>query len=238
MGGRVIPYKWFNMTAQVRRRAELNDYDDVRESANTDSLAKSAFFEELKIKGDEAETKLTWKPYSWLQNSLRYQFLNNKYSPRAETEVHTKSRMLANIITYDVSMQPVDPLLVTVSFSHQELSVKTPAASAASAPLPGFNAGVNSWLVSTSYSPKENLTFNNGFQYSRAANFNDFSATGSVPFGADFTQYDISTGIDWSLKKGVKISPSYQYAAYDANPLVEIGDYSAHIAWLDVSFDW
>ena len=238
LGGRVVPSQLWNLTAQVRRRAEDNDYDDQQETVSSSTLARSAFFDDLRIKGDEAETKFTLKPYHWMQNSVRYQFLNNKYLPRAEGQVNTKNRMLANILTFDTTLQPVDPLLVTLSFSHQALTTKTSAANSTSVPLPGFDATVDSWLASASYSPTETVTLINTVEYSKASNFNDYIALNELPLGAEFTEYDLRTQLDWSPKKGVKISPSYEYAMYDANPLVEVGNYSAHIAWLDLTFDW
>ncbi|MDP2654402.1 MAG: hypothetical protein Q8Q08_10280 [Candidatus Omnitrophota bacterium] len=235
-GARIIPSKTISMTAHVRHKDEMNDYDDLIESPITTS-AKSAFLDALQLKGDEVATKFTWKPAKWYQNSFRYQLMNNKYYPRVENEGNTENLMRSHTYTYDITVQPINPLLMTVAFSHQQYFTKTTAGSASSTAVPAFNSGVNSWLFSTSYMASESISLINTILYSRADNYNDFSGTG-LPLGADFKQYDMTTSLEWTPKKGMKVKPTYEYASYKANPLVEVGDYSAHIVWMDVGFDW
>ena len=173
LGGRVVPSKFFTMTAQARQRFERNNYKNVASSGSPIDLLDA-----LKINSDEASTKVTWKPWRWLQSSFRYQFRNFKYYPRAIDLIESRNSMMDNTYTYDVSLQPVEPLLLMLSYSLDQLNTKTIAGSAASGHIPGFNSGVNSWLFSASYTPKENLTFTNTVLYSLADNFIDFSSTG------------------------------------------------------------
>jgi hypothetical protein len=125
-----------------------------------------------------------------------------------------------------------------MSFSRQLASVKTPvAASTSNQVIPGFNSNVDSWFLSASYAPRENLSFINSFRYSLADNFNDYTAS-AMPFGADYKQFDASLEMQWSPQKDITVGPKYAYYHYDANPNADTGNYNAHVAWLDLSIDW
>ncbi len=238
LGARYVPVSWFTGTVQARHKYENNDYDDRKESDASATGAKSAFFDALKIKTDEVETKFTLKPVKRVQTTFRYKFLDTHYFPRIENEVQTKNDVLGNVFSYDVTLQPLDPLLITLAFNRELLKVATPAALASTAKTPGFNSNADSWLLSVSYSPMEKVSLFNTLNYTRARNFDNFSAIG-VPLGSDFDQYDTTAGIRWQPRQDLIIEPNYTYSSYQTNSVsAEFGNYSAHVIWLDLTLDF
>ncbi len=242
LGGRTSPWRFVDLTTQVRRRVHNNDYDDQRETVA--SGARSAFFDGQSTHTNEFSTRLTFKPCRWFRPSFRYQLRDDKYATRAESQPIVKTKSLSNIYTFDVMMQPLRDLTTTATFSRQTASTKTPARLISVDPgsglprysTPTFNADVNTWLFSADYAVRSNVTLSSMLQYTRANNFNDYSPSGQ-PFGADFRKLDLTTGIAWSPKQLEDTSVQAEYGLYTYNPNenVETGEYTAHVLWLEVS---
>ncbi len=233
LGGRTSPWPFLDLTAHVRHRRNNNDYDDQRESvAATGAL--SAFTDMQNIHTDEFVTRATLKPCRWFRSSFRYQFRDDDYDTRFEAQQAVKAGMRSHIYTYDVTLQPRQDLLTTASFSRQDASTTTPAKSATSATTPTFNADVSTWLLSAGYSPKPAVTLNGTFLYSWASNFNDYTATG-LPLGADFNRLDLTTGVTWATGEDTSVKAEYALYSYLPNSIAEVGNYHAHVIWLELS---
>ena len=199
--------------------------------------ALSAFVDAQNIHTDDFETRATLKPCRWFRPSFRYQFRVDKYDSRFESQQAVKAGMISNIYTFDVTAQPLRELTTTASFSRQTAATSTPARLNTSvAAIPTFHADVNTWLFSTDYTPKPNLTLTGTLQLTSADNFNDFANTG-IPYGADFHKLDLTTSITWSPMKLKDTSVKAEYGLYTYNPNenVEAGDYTAHMIWVQVS---
>jgi len=151
----------------------------------------------------------------------------------------SENHMLTSQFTYDISVQPIDPLLFMLSYSHVENYIRTLQAAQSAGTysyIPPFNSGDNSWLFSGSYSPLENLTWTNTVCYTLSNNYVDFSS--GVPLGSDFKMLNLSTELDWTFHKWLMIGPKYEHASYRDNSLVGNGSYSANIFMLDAKFKW
>ena len=234
LGGQAAPWSFLNVTAQVRHRQSNIDYDDQRESAAT-TTARSAFFDGQNIATNEFATRWTLKPCRWFRPSFRYQLRGDKYATRAENEPIVKTGMLSHIYTYDVTLQPREDLLTTVSFSQQQASTWTPARLTSDIPqLPAFKANVHTWLLSTEYTPTPTLVLTSALQYTGARNFNDYAALG-IPYGADFDRVDVTTGIQWTFKENTKLEAEYGFYSYQPNRNAEFGGYEAHLIQLEIS---
>jgi hypothetical protein len=250
LGGKIIPNRFFTFTSQVKQSWEDDAYDTIGLGGNP---TDQTFLDALKENGVEESSTLTWKPYHWVQNSLKYQFYDNVYMPQEAAEGQTpvppggeypisKNHMLTSQFTYDISVQPIDPILMMISYSHVENYVRTTQASDSGisgfplAYVPTFNSGDNSWLFSGSYTPLENLTWTNTVCYTISNNYVDFST--GIPLGSSFKELNLSTGLDWTYHQWLKIGPSYEYASYKDNPLEGTGNYSANIFKLNVKFNW
>jgi hypothetical protein len=242
IGARYVPNSKVNMTSQLRRRSKHDTYNTFSNSHPGMAISR------LESESDEWNSRLTWKPAKWLQNSFRLQLLDTVYRVQTSPQYVVdndwiKSNGNSRIYTYDVSVQPWDEWMFNLGASLNQFKVSTPASQTAvsGGGIPVFVADVYTLLFSTSYAPKENFSVFSSAQYSRA---NDFNAQGfdGIPYGVNNERYDISLGMKWSPRKDLTLSPRYGYYSYRANPndnlSMDYGNYSAHVAWLDFTYDW
>ena len=239
MGAHVQPAPSVDITSQVRYRADSNNYDDRRETDSTGTLARSAFFDGQFRDVSEVMTRVSYKAFRLLQPSFRYQLQDIKYATRNEGMPIVKTSTVSHIYTFDVTSQPLDELLLTCSFSRQTAATKTPARLVATANLPAFNADVDSWLFSGSYSFSEHLVANSAIVYSFSDNFNDdFIATG-LPLGVDDQRLDVTTGLVWTVNEHLTVEPKYAYYHSQSNTNADAsGDYDAHLLSVEANVAW
>ncbi|MBF0571938.1 MAG: hypothetical protein HQL12_08740 [Candidatus Omnitrophica bacterium] len=239
-GGKIVPDRFFTFTTQVKQRWEDNRYDTLLDI----NPGNQAFLDQLNINAVEESSTLTWKPYRWVQNSVKYQFVDAVYMPRETTENTSvgvypisENHMLSSILTYDITVEPVDPLMLTLSYSHAENYIRTLQASqTGTSNIPTFNSGDNSWLFSDSYTPMENIVLTNTVAYTLSPNYVDISD--GVPYGSSFKELTFTTGLEWTYHKWLKLGPSYEHASYRDNSLAGAGNYSANIFKLTAKFNW
>ena len=93
---------------------------------------------------------------------------------------------------------------------------------------------MNTWLLGVNYTSNAAISLNSTLQWSRARNFNDFTANG-MPFGASFNRVDVTTGLKWSLTEDASVGTDYAFYSYLPSSLSEIGGYHAHVIWFEVS---
>lgn len=236
LGGRVIPSRYFNASTQARHRRDRNDYDHQKASVGS---INSAFMDGMSVTSDELTSKLTWKPYQWLQSSIRHQLLHKKYVTMVKDQLELESRTVSNTFTYDVVLQPLDELLLNVSLSRQLMKTSTAATAQTNIQaMPGFRGDVNSFLFSASYSPLETLSFIGVAGYTFSDNFNDFTSTG-LPLAATNRSRLVELGLTFSPKdKDWSVSPHYGYYSYETGSLSEFGNYNAHVGWMDFALKW
>jgi len=253
VGGRIVPNRFFTFSTQVKQHDNYDDYNTGSFTGPGVSSSSPIVLDSIRVKGVDETSTLTWKPYRWLQNSLKYQFSDTVYNPQEAAASYSSSssiavpasgaypvsenHMLTSQFTYDISVQPIDPLLLTISYSHVENYVRTLQADQSGTNyIPTFNSGDNSWLFSGSYAPVENFTWTNTVCYTLSNNYVDAST--GVPYGADFRMLNITTGFDYTFHKWLKIGPKYEHASYRDNSLAGDGNYSANIFMLDAKFKW
>ncbi len=234
LGGQVVPWHFVTLTSHVRHRINNNDYDDQRETDSTGTTARSAFIDGQSIHTNELMTRVTLRPVRWLRPSFRYLFRGDRYGTHVEAQSLVKTGTTSHSYTFDVAVQPQPELSTVLSFTRQTAATWTPARFSSTVPIPTFNADVNTWLMSTEYALSRKVTFTNSLQYSRADNFNDFTAFG-LPLGVDNMMLDVLTGINWVLTDSVSVGAEYGFYHFQANSNAETGDYDAHVISFKVS---
>lgn len=237
IGGQFFPAYFANLTAHFRMNRSNSDYDDKDETFSTATGAKSAFFEALNIQSHEFSTRLTLKPKRWLRPSVRYQFQTRDYMSRVEDQTDVQTEMDFHIFTFDLTLQPRHNLLIVTGLSPQYGWVDTPSRHSPDGGAPRFQANNVTWVSNVNYDINEKVSFLSGLELSVADNFNDSTATG-LPLEADYNQMNVSCGVRWALTKLVGLELEYAFYHYNANDLVDSGDYNANLIWLKTVFNW
>ena len=104
--------------------------------------------------------------------------------------------------------------------------------------LPGFNADVQSFLLSGSYTPNQEFNFVSAFGFTSSDNYNDYTSD-ALPLGTSNSYYSVELGMNWTPEdKNFSVSPHYTYYNYNTSSVSEFGNYIAQVAWLDVNIEW
>ena len=238
LGARTAPVRFLDMTSQVRRRQNNNDYDDTRETDPGANTARSAFVDWQNIRTDEFSMRTSLKLWRRFTPAFRYQFRDDDYFTVTEGQDGVvETGMTSHIYTFDLFSQWTDRLSTSASFSRQAALVRTPAQFASSVNTPPFHADVRTWLFSADCLVRDDLSLFSTLQHSKTDNFDDFTTTG-LPLGADYDQVDLTVGLKWTPTKFLSVEPKYSLYHYKANHDVEYGSYNAHVIWLDFSLGW
>ncbi|HEX9780536.1 MAG TPA: hypothetical protein VGB20_04905 [bacterium] len=229
LGARSSPWRFLDVTSQVRHKRSNNDYDDQFETSFS-----SAFIDYANKATDEFTTRVTLKPRRWLRTSFRYQLRDDDYATAVQGMNSVETQTLSHIYTYDVALQPLNGLLVLGSVSRQDADVVTPARHGPNPPIAAFSSDVTTWLLTVDYTPTSAVSLTSSLLYADAENFNDVSPT-ALPYGIDNERLDLELGVNWSPKEDVTLGAKYGYYHYLAKSLAEAGNYRANALWLEVS---
>lgn len=230
------------LNAHYRFRRENGDLDDVFETDPASTGAKSAFVDRTTEVLNEVASRLSVKWCDGFEPGLRYQLRKQDLGLRFEADpLELESTSLSHIYTFDVALQPTAALTLVPGLQFQEAQTRTPAVETGPTSFPAFNSDVWTAMLGASYAVNADTAITGSFQYQQADNFNfdAYQYNGQVPYGSDYDQWDVTVGVRWTgWKKGVSLEPRYGYYHYDAEDLVEFGEYDAHVAWLSVKIDW
>ncbi len=237
IGTRLSPWQIVDLTAHLRLNRSLNDYDDTRETQPGAATARSAFIDSMNIAMNELSQRITLKPFSWLRTSFRYQLQATDYVTRVEDQTEVETDMTSHIYSFDVSVQPVQRLLIVTGLTRQNAWVSTPAVSSTAFPVPRFDSDVTTLFLNGNYAITNEVTASGTLDFSRASNFNDFTSTG-LPLGTKYHDAGLLAKIHWQLSKNIALEPQYAFYLYRTSSLTDTGNYNAHIVWLRTIFNW
>jgi len=243
VGVRVVPTRWVNMTTNYKHTAQDQKFNTLYKSSAI-ALDRNSFYNKMQIDVNEIASRATWKPFKWLENSLRYKTAEKKYHTQAVGQDWEKSQGSERNYVYDITLIPTDALMFNLSYSRQDLKTSTPGSAfpdigTTSVGIPVFTANVYSWMFSTGYAPLDNFSIFNTVEFSRAKNANySYATASSFRYGVDDEWWDMTYGLRWVPKKDITVEPHYAYYSFRANQSVETGNYSAHAMWLDVKYNW
>ncbi len=238
LGFNAYPCDKLRIAGQYRYRRDNVDFDDLFETGSTASGAKSGFVDDERTILNEGTLRATVNIFKWLNPTMRYQLKNYDYIFRFEGfGDDTGTQSISNVYTIDVPFQITPELSVMASYQFQDVRVVTPARFDTTVSYPTSDADVHVWMTHAAYQINKDLYFDATFQYQIAQNFDNFAPT-SVPFGAEYDQYEIAAGFKYKVMKNVTLEPKYAFYFYEPNADAEFGKYEAHVAWLGVKIDW
>ncbi len=249
LGARFVPTRTVNMTTQYKHSFMGQTFNTLYKTPAI-ALNYNSIFNRMNLDIDETASKVSWKPVKWLENSLKYKVAERVYHTNAVSEDWEKAQLSEQDYIYDLMLMPTDALMFNLSYSLQDLKASTRESQITdngvygSYPtgivgIPVFTANVYTWMFTTSYAPKDNFSIFNTVEYSRAKNPNNPPAeTSSMRYGVDDQWWNMTYGVRWSPKKDLTIEPHYAYYSFIANQSTEAGNYSAHVMWLDLKYNW
>lgn len=236
IGLHMSPWHWVDTTANYRHTRHNNDYDDKRETISTATGAKSAFFEELNIATQELAYRITLKPNPRVRPSFRYTLRLRDYMPRVESEKNTNSRQDSHIFTADLTVQPIDRMLLITGFSFENFIIQTPGRDLASY-LASWHGNSVVWMNSVSYDITQRLNLTGGLNVQRADNFHDFAIDG-LPLGISYRQLDLNAALRWKVNETVSVVTEYGYFFNLPFAGTDTGSYDANAIAVKTVLNW
>jgi len=243
VGARFAPTKTVNLTTQFKHSFGGQTFDTVWKSDPV-SLNRDSFFNKMNIDKTEVASKISWKPFKWLENSFKNKMIEYVYHTNAVTEDWEKAGMSERDYIYDITLTPNDSWMFNLSYNLQNLKSstrqsQTPDVASTSIGVPVFTANVYTWMFTTSYAPRENLSVFNSVEFSRAKNpNNNYTNTGTLRYGVDDQWWNTTIGVRWNPRKDLTIEPHYAYYSFRTGQSVESGNYSAQVIWLETKLTW
>lgn len=235
LGGSFQPVRILTLTSQVRYVRSNSDYDTLRETVQ----GATAFIDSIDIQRAEYNARATLRPYHWLQTSFRYTVSDTDYFTQTQGDINeVENGSLANTYVFDVTVIPLPEVFVTTSYTHNNSATKTKGeAIAGVAYMPTFNSDYNTWMFNVNYVPCPKWSMNTNFHYTKAANYNDFTAAG-MPYGAAFDQLGLVLDMKWHVREDFSVEPYYGFYYYSAEPRAENNEYHAHVVGFKTSYTW
>jgi len=252
VGARITPTTKLTFTSQIRGTGTDNNIDRYKLAAQDTALVITR----LHTDSHELDNRLSYKFFKWLESSARVQLIDTIYHTQVVNQDWLKSQSISRVYTYDVVVQPLDAWMFDLAYSLQNFSSSTQASTylqqtglsssgtavgastlSNGADILRYRGNVYTWMFTTSYAPKDNLSLFNSFEYSRSKNYNNYSSFG-IPYGEDYYRYDMTLGLKWEPKKNWSVEPHYSYYSYRAKQSVDLGNYSAHLIALDAKYTW
>ncbi|MEI8012393.1 MAG: hypothetical protein WCI27_07960 [Candidatus Omnitrophota bacterium] len=243
VGIRFVPVKNVNITTEYAHAAKKDKLE--RFNIIGSQLSNDGAMGIFRTDKDEVNSRVAWKPVSWLENSLKVSEASTVYHVKALQYDLSRTPAGERNFIYDMTLMPDDKWMFNLAYSLKFVKVEPRGNSIATVP-PVSTADVYGYSFTTSYAPVEKFSVFNTLGYSRAKNKTNAdnpaalgaSATAATLLGLNDAWWDIDTGAKWEAGKNVTIEPHYAYYAYRAYPGVETGNYSAHVVWLDVNIKW
>ena len=236
IGVRAHPRPWLDTTGHYRYYRHNNDYDDQRETGSTASGAKSAFMDELDISTQELAYRMTLKPHPRVRPSFRYTFRLRDYMPRVEDEADVNTEMDSHIFTADITLHPVNRVLLISGVSFENFMMQSPARNRVPYVVT-YNGNVMTWMNSVSWDVTERVNVSGGMNLSHADNFTDFTDSG-LPLGVAYRQVDLNGAVRWQLAEALSIILQYGYNYFQPDADAGTGSYHASAVAVKTVVTW
>ena len=239
IGMRYVLNSKLNLTTELKHGQKNDKLDQVKGSGDT-------YINKLRTTIDALSTRVTWKPFRWMENSFKYVASKNMYHIQVLGLSTSKMPSEEQNIAYNLALMPNDQWMIDGSYTRKMPRTGPIGASHVFVP-PVFTANVDTYTVSASYAPTEKFSIFNSFEYSRAKNKTNVDSrdlttyptpNGPLLWGVNEKWYNFETGITWKVKKDLTVEPHYAYQSFRSYPGIESGNYSAQVTWVDVKVAW
>jgi hypothetical protein len=198
---------------------------------------------------DEVETKLVWRPSTWLKTTLSYQIVNTDYKQDTRPAflvgpptliVSPGGYILAgkyhsHLYSLGLTLNPWQRLSLSGSFTFEDTSTATPSAGL----IPAYQGGIYSGLFGGTYLLNKKIDFSLIYSFSLGDytpdNFQPSRNT-PPPLGIRYQQQALQAIISYHINKKCSTRLQYSYYYYDEPTAAGVNNYEAHSLFATLTY--
>ncbi len=240
LGFSTSPWRAFEFSAQFRRDDSKTDYGqlvDIYNGLYGPTNGYPAFILNRDIRNDVLETKLAWRPATWLKATLTYQISATDYSSKTDPAINPGSLEQVSpggpVLdgTYDAqtfglgaTVTPIRRLYFSGAFTYSfSRAVTADNGDPSVAPYRGDIFTLN---ASATYALNTKTSLQASYDFS-CASYGENNAAAGIPLGLDYTRHDLSLGLTRKFSPRVAGSLRYTFSQYSEPSSGNAYDYCA-----------
>ncbi len=239
------PWRRINWQTSLSHSKKQNNYDHLRKESDVGFPLEgySAFIETRDINEDKINTKLVFRPASWLKTVLQYELKSTEFHTRTGEvgggRISSGGRIFsgnydANIYSFGFYLTPWKRVIVNGSFSLQDIrSVAFDNQSDIVAPYKG---DVYSLRTTVLYRLDDQTKFSGTYGFSRS-DFAQDEAESGLPLGIRYDWHVLQAGIQRQFNTNVEAGLFYGMYLYDEQSSDGINNYTAHGVFTTLSLN-
>jgi len=229
------PFARMTLGGYYRRSQRDNEYNHlVDEVDGLPQTGYSAFITGQRLTTDEVGARLTLRPCSKFNLSLKYQLVATDFETSFASTNLSQQTGNFNSQVYSVSatVTPLSRLYLTGLLSCQ--NTRTIGQDNGSAVVLTYHGNVYSSVAALGYALDDQTDLRAEYTFSRADNFEDNSSVG-IPYGLDYKRHSVLVSLSRQLGKNVVGRLAYGFYDYDESSSASINDYTAHMGSASVA---
>lgn len=234
-GANWYPLRRLNLAAQYYHRIRDNDYDDVFDSTPVTTPPPGqgyypAFIEHQKFTTDDANLRVTYRPFNNLTIVSRYDLQYTTFENRMESLPEVEGgRSTAHVITESVTWAPIARMYVQASGSYTLDQLFSPANDLA----PGLTqVSKNNYYTAggtVGYALTDKTDVTASYAYYLADNYDPSIAAAGLPFGAGLEEHTVGAGIVHRFTKRMQLTTRYAFMTSHDESSGRNNDFDAHL---------
>jgi mono/diheme cytochrome c family protein len=249
LGFSTSPWRAFEFSAQVRRDESETDYDqrlDLFNGLHGPTNGYPAFILNRDIRSDVFETKLVWRPASWVKATLTYQITSTDYA--SKTDPAFDPGLLAQVSpggpisdgTYDaqtygfgVTVTPLRRLFFSGALTYSWSQAAT--ADNGDPSIAPYKGDIITLNAAATYALNAKTSLHANYNLSRAG-YGENNAAAGVPLGLDYTRHDLRVSLTRKFSPRVSGSLRYAFSQYSEPSSGNANDYLAQGVFVTLTY--
>jgi len=240
-GFNTSPWRNISLSAHYRRYEDDSHYDN--DPGMPPPAGYPGFILARDLLTDEAETKLTWHPCSWLKTAFSYKYLTTRYwtvpdpipggvSPGGG---YVSGEYRSQICSVNTTMTPCPRLFLSTTFSYQPSSTVTsdngdPAVAA-------YRGQTYSVLANSTYVLNRTTDWFVSYSFSDA-DYGQNNFADGLPVGIEYEQNALQTGLARHFGKNITAQLKYGFYSYNEPTSGGANNYVAHSIFATLTYKW
>jgi hypothetical protein len=243
VGFSTSPWRSVSLSAHYRRYENDSSYQPDQNVQPVGGYP--GFLRSRDLLTDEVEAKLAWHPFSWLKNTLSYQYLTTRYHSDTEPAFNATPLVISpggsllagetvsQIYSIDSMWMPATRWYFDAMFSFQPS--RTTTATAGSPSIVPYEGNTYSVIANGTYVLDQASDLFAGYAFSKAGYGQNNSAAG-VPLGIDYQMHAAQVGLSHRFNKDISAKLQYRFNYYEEPSSGGANNYRAHTVFASLTF--